>query len=150
MYELAGHNDFSQPAPYIAAESDTGVFVHALVTAVPAGKNLLAYREMISMGDFLQLWAKINDVKVTTKWTSVEGLSQMLGPELGRELAEATAYFSEFGYDGGDPTVVHPKDVSEPRSPPFPYLCLPAVTTADILNHHSWALILSSQVLKIG
>ncbi len=30
----------------------------------------------------------------------------------GREIAEAHAYMEEFGYDGGDPTVIRPEDVS--------------------------------------
>lgn len=31
---------------------------------------------------------------------------------IGEELADMLQYIEEFGYDGRDPTVVHPKDVS--------------------------------------
>ena len=33
-------------------------------------------------------------------------------PELAQEISEGHAYQAEFGWDGGDPSVVHPKDVS--------------------------------------
>lgn len=34
----------------------------------------------------------------------------MMGP-VGREIADMFAYMEEFGYDGGDPSVVYPWDL---------------------------------------
>ena len=42
----------------------------------------------------------------------VEVLDKMMPGGLGKEIGEMFAYAAEFGYDGGDPSVVHPKDVS--------------------------------------
>ena len=37
-----------------------------------------------------------------------------LPEEIRLDIEEGTAYLAEFGFDGGDPAVVHPKDVREP------------------------------------
>lgn len=98
--------------PYIEAGYDTGAFTRALILDVPAGKNLYAYRALISIEEFLKLWGKINEVPVRYREISFEEMVVKAGP-LGREGAEALAYNTDFGYEGrADPTVVHPKDVS--------------------------------------
>jgi hypothetical protein len=111
-YEIAANHAPSILWPYIETQHDTGIFVRALILDVPAGKNLYAYRKLMSIEDFLKVWGKINGVPVRFREISFEKMVQAAGM-LGREGAESFAYNAEFGYEGrGDPTVVHPKYVS--------------------------------------
>lgn len=99
--------------PCIAVDLDTGVFVRALVIEVPAGKNLVAYREQLTISDFLSIWSKVNGVPSRCIETPFE--EYIKAGNDARELAETAAYVAEFGFEGrGDPTVVYPKDVSHP------------------------------------
>lgn len=95
------------PYPWVAAEEETGSLTYALVTQLPAGKNVVGYREYKSMNYFVELWGK-----ALGKKTRVEtgGLANM-PEELGLELTETFAYAREFGYWGNDPSVVRPEDL---------------------------------------
>lgn len=98
--------------PMIDTRRDTGYFVRALVQTLP-GKNLLAYGSMISWKDYMTLWAEI--LKLSGgyyKQLTIDDFDKIAPGGLGREVAEGWAYQGEFGYDGGDPSIVHPKDVS--------------------------------------
>ena len=98
--------------PYIVPETDTGPFVHALVTTVHTGKYLLAYREMICLGDVMKVWERVNGVKASVRRTTFEE-----DAALDMERAETFAFVNEYGYDGGDPEIVHAQDVSGPFCP---------------------------------
>ena len=112
VYEIAANNASSVLWPYIETQHDTGIFVRALILDVPAGKNLYAYRKLLSIEDFLKLWGKFNRVAVRFREISFDEMVEAAGM-LGREGAEAFAYATDFGYEGrDDPTVIHPKDVS--------------------------------------
>ena len=96
----------------IDARKDTGSFVRALVQTSP-GKNVLAYGSMISWKEYMALWAKTLKVPGGYyKQLTVDEARKIAPGDLGREAAEGWAYQGEFGYDGGDPTIVHAKDVS--------------------------------------
>lgn len=98
--------------PMIDTRKDTGYFVRALVQ-LPPGKNVLAYGSMISWKDYMTLWGKTLGLPgASYKQLTIEAVDQMLPGGLGREIAEGWAAQGEFGYDGGDPSVVHAKDVS--------------------------------------
>ena len=43
---------------------------------------------------------------------TVDDMDKMMPGGMGEELGEMFAYAAEFGYDGGDPSVITPKDVS--------------------------------------
>lgn len=61
----------------------------------------------------MQLWAKTLGLKGGSyRQVGVDHFDKEAPGGLGREAAEGWAYQGEFGYDGGDPDVVHPKDVS--------------------------------------
>ena len=112
VYEVVANHAPSVLWPYIETQHDTGIFVRALILDVPAGKNLYAYRKLMSIEDFLQLWGKINGVPVRYREIGFDEMVEV-GGILGREGAESFAYNADFGYEGrDDPTVVHPKDVS--------------------------------------
>ncbi|KAK9359311.1 hypothetical protein V1504DRAFT_470415 [Lipomyces starkeyi] len=98
------------PLPMIATEEDTGPLVKALVDA-PHTRQLIAYRELMNMEEFVKTWSRIVGVKArTTVWT-FEDIVKAIGPEFGPEFAEAMAYAAEFGYEARkDPDIVHPRD----------------------------------------
>ena len=110
VYEIAFNGDPDlKVVPYVAPREDTGPCVKALVESAP-GKNLLAFREMASLGDFLEAWEQKTGEKSRFRVVSFEEFAA--DPVFGREGAENFEFMRDFGYDGGDPTVVHAKDVS--------------------------------------
>jgi hypothetical protein len=98
--------------PFIAAEEDSGPFVEALVKDGP-GKNLIAYREWLSMEEFVKLFTKSTGIpaKLTVLARGETNLGH-LPAELRAEMSDTFAYFNEFGYEArDDPTVIHPSQV---------------------------------------
>ena len=95
----------------IDAVRDTGAFVKALLQA-PPGKNVLGYGSLISKNNFMRLWSSILNVEGVFKQVSEEEFDEKFPEEMRKEVAEASEYAAEFGYAGGDPSVVHPRDVS--------------------------------------
>jgi len=94
--------------PFIAATHDTGPLTRALVE-VDGGKNLMAYRGLITYDDFISLWSRTVGIPAQRNASPGDpGLPEFLV----EEVKEAFGYMADFGYGGGDPTLVHPKDVS--------------------------------------
>ena len=113
MVQFAGNVKADVKLPLIAAEEDSGPFVEALVKDGP-GKNLIAYREWLTMDEFVQLFTKTTGIpaKLTV---FAEGESNLghLPAELRAEMSDTFAYFNECGYEArDDPTVIHPSQVS--------------------------------------
>jgi hypothetical protein len=84
----------------IATEEDTGPFVHALLKVSP-GKNLIGVRKWMKMGEFVEVFGKVFNVK--TRMLQPSGDHDMVG------------YLVECGYDSGklDGSVVQPGEVSQ-------------------------------------
>ena len=62
----------------------------------------------------MALWAKILKLPGGYyKQITIDQARKMAPGDLGHEVAEGWAYQGEFGYDGGDPSVLHAKDVSK-------------------------------------
>ena len=99
------------PVPLVVTERDTGSFIQALVQS-PPGINLLGYGSLIGWAEYMRLWTSILRVPGSFQQVSMEEYLKDSPPLLARELHDAYAYQGEFGWDGGDPSVVHPKDVS--------------------------------------
>ena len=96
----------------IDTRKDTGYSVRALVQQ-PSGKNALAYGSMIRWKDYMAVWAKILNLPGGYyRQGTIDEADGVAPGGLGREVGERWAYLGEFGYDGGDPTVVNAKDVS--------------------------------------
>ena len=110
-YVLSLTADPDAPIPMIDTRKDTGYFVRALVQ-VPPGKNLLAFGSMISWKDYMALWAEVLQVPAAYRQITIEDVDKIAPGGLGREVGEGWASQGEFGYDGGDPSVVHANDVS--------------------------------------
>lgn len=94
----------------IATDEDTGPLTLALLSVDP-GKNLLAFRELITLEEFVTIWGQVNGVKTRYEATAPDEVWVDI-PELRQDIEECADYIAEFGYDGGDPSVVYPKDVS--------------------------------------
>jgi hypothetical protein len=97
--------------PFIDAVKDTGKYVKALLN-VPAGETLVTASEEITWPDYVALWSKVAGKTIRYKQISFEEYAAILPPKLGEELAEMNAYMGEFGYNGNQPGVLQPKDVS--------------------------------------
>jgi hypothetical protein len=76
-----------------------GHSVPALILDVPAGKNLYAYRQLMSVEDFLKLWGKFNGVPVRFREIIFNKMAERAGV-----LAERALRLSHitqiFGYRG--------------------------------------------------
>ena len=101
--------------PFVATDEDTGPLAKALIRAEP-GKNLLAFREMISFGEFADTWGRALGVKSKYVAVSPDGHWTDMPDSLKIDIEEAAAYLAEFGFAGGDPSVIYPEDVSTLRS----------------------------------
>ncbi len=99
--------------PFIAAEEDTGPIVKALIDEPSAGKVVLGFRERIAFGEFLHIFTQVTGYRAEgADITSDRFKNAIPVPELQLEVGDNIQYFDEFGYEGGDPSVIHPKDVS--------------------------------------
>lgn len=95
-----------EPYPFVAAAKDTGPITKALVE-LPAGKNVIAYRELMDFVDYIKLWGKVLSVP-----TDVEYGSMSVPEDLKQEIEETWEFAGEFGYWAyADETVIHPKDL---------------------------------------
>lgn len=97
--------------PFVATDEDTGPLVKALIGAEP-GKNLLAFRELISFSEFAEIWGRSLGAKSKYVAVSPDGHWTDMPESLKIDIEEAAAYLAEFGFAGGDPSIVHPEDVS--------------------------------------
>lgn len=79
---------------------------------VEPGKNLLGYASILSWKEFASLWGKTNGVTCRFQRQDRTVLENAAPGGIGEELADMFDYIGEFGYDGHDPSVVYPKDVS--------------------------------------
>ncbi|KAI9284628.1 putative hscarg dehydrogenase, partial [Umbelopsis sp. AD052] len=93
--------------PWVVTQADTGKFVRALVQMSP-GKDMLGASEMVTYGDYLKAWGDLNGVP--TRFTSISAEEYEKGmPEvIAKEIQEGVAFNEEFGWDGGEPGVLHP------------------------------------------
>ncbi|KAF1962021.1 NAD(P)-binding protein [Byssothecium circinans] len=97
--------------PIVDPVADTGNFTKALLS-LPPNTHLVGAGSLISWTDYAAIWAKINNVSVSFAPFPGAVLEQNMGTA-GKELADMFRYMDEFGYDGGDPSVVYPWEVKE-------------------------------------
>jgi hypothetical protein len=95
----------------IAPSEDTGPLTKALISVNP-GQHLLAYREWLTLTEFSEVWGRVLGVKSEYLSFAADKKWEGLPDDLQLDIEEGAAYLNEFGFDGGDPTVVHPKNVS--------------------------------------
>jgi len=97
------------PLPHLDTETDLGHIVCAAIR-VSQGKKILGVGSMMSWVDMLKVWCEDNKVSFCGfDPLSVDMFERFLPiPGLGRELSEMMAFRDEFGYNGGDESVVLP------------------------------------------
>ncbi|RDW73589.1 hypothetical protein BP5796_07031 [Coleophoma crateriformis] len=98
ILRIPGSGDWPWPIP-IVQPADTGEFVKALIK-LPPGTELLAYGELMTMTEYMNLWSKATGVRATLVCATVDDHDKLL-PGWGREIGETYAYMQEFGYWGG-------------------------------------------------
>lgn len=98
--------------PFVAAEEDTGPIVKALVQESTAGKNVLGFRENTTPKKFQEDFIAVSGLKAEYVSAKDDDGRLPFADDLQLEVRDNFQYINEFGYDGGDPSVTHPKDVS--------------------------------------
>ena len=84
---------------------------------------------MLTASKFLEQWSEIHGVTARVEETKPEDLISMLPRGLGKELVESSVWVAEYGWGGGAPDVLMPKDVSFSLPP---VLCSVLSTTAGL------------------
>ncbi|KAK5071422.1 hypothetical protein LTR70_010572 [Exophiala xenobiotica] len=78
---------------------------------LPAGKHVIAYRELMPLEQFAGIWGKMLGVQAIVKHDGIGSSMGQIPEPLKKELDETFAYAEEFGFRGGDPSVIHPEDI---------------------------------------
>lgn len=78
----------------------------------PPGISLLGYGSMMGWEEFAEVWGRLLGVKAIFKQIPEHEYLVGVPEDVAREVREGHLYQAEFGWDGGDPSIVHPKDVS--------------------------------------
>ncbi|KAH6714081.1 hypothetical protein BKA61DRAFT_689619 [Leptodontidium sp. MPI-SDFR-AT-0119] len=103
--------------PFIAADEDTGPVVRELVVNEPAGKNIIAYREYLTVQELASAFTRATGLKAEPVTLPKGEFPVPLPDELKGELEDNFAAFNEFGYESWDDTdVIHPRDLKSPPS----------------------------------
>lgn len=113
-------SDGREKLPFIWIRRDTGPLVKKLVEDVPPGARLLGVSQMASYREYFSTWARV----VGKELAGDQGIKQMPPEEYAERMKgdkdhkehmlETWAFAAEFGYDGGDPEMLYPKEVSSP------------------------------------
>ncbi|KAF3396777.1 NmrA-like family domain-containing protein 1 [Talaromyces pinophilus] len=91
--------------PFVVPQADTGEYVKALVLDLPAGTEVLAVSEFLTLPEWTEIWAKTLGVKAAYEHVSTQVFFQGVPDEVEKEFTETFTYTDEFGYTGGDPAV---------------------------------------------
>ena len=80
------------------------------MTEMMPGKTVLAYTAMISFSQMAAMWARVTGQKCGYRQCTLTELQEQF-PNEGEEGTMSDMYSSDFGYDGGDPDALVPKDL---------------------------------------
>ncbi|KAJ4298265.1 hypothetical protein N0V90_006165 [Kalmusia sp. IMI 367209] len=134
-YKLAMPMGGENKVPMVDPNADTGRFVHALLS-LPPDTNLLGCGSKLSWSEYAAIWGRINNVTVTFESYPGFVMEENMGT-LGREYAAMFQYMDEFGYDGGDPSVVYPWEAKEKYGVEIQY-----TTAEEYLKGVDWKSVL--------
>lgn len=113
-------SDGREKLPLIWIHRDTGPLVKKLVEDVQPGARLLGVSKMASYREYFSTWARVLGKELAgdqgIKQVSPEEYAERVkGDKDHKEhMLETWEFAAEFGYDGGDPEMLYPKDVSPP------------------------------------
>ena len=100
--------------PYLDANRDTGHFVRGLIRN-PPGKHMLGVNTELTQEEFMKLWTETLGVTGSVEEGTLEELTGALPPPLDQELFDSFSFVREYGWTGGDESVVMPKEVRETK-----------------------------------
>ena len=109
--------------PYLNAGKDTGPFVLGLIRN-PPGKHMLGMNTELTQEEFMKLWTSTLGVTGGVERSTIEDMTSSMPPVLAEELQDSLNFVREFGWTGGDKSVVMPKEVSR------------ALATAAVFQKH--------------
>jgi hypothetical protein len=115
-----------------------GHFVKALVS-LPAGLNLVAAGSFISWNEYCAIWGKHNNVECVFETQDRKVLEQVLGPLLGREIADMFEYVEGWGYDGREKDVVYPWELKDEQGQK---LDVKYTTMEEYVTLEDWSAVL--------
>ena len=126
------------PLPVVATEMDTGPLTHALLQS-PPGKNLVGYREMMSIDQYIDIFKKVTGAKAQKMSITPEELMKNMPEELGLEIVEAMAWGKEYGYAGAkvDKSVIGYEQLEVP---------VKMGTVEDWVKAQDWSMVLDGKV----
>jgi len=113
-YNVQGVGSADIPVPFGDVQGDFGRCFKAVADSNKPGINFLAVGEMMSWNQYLDIWCRSQNVprgKVELK--ALQEYEELLPGGLGREFGENVLFGQQFGYDGGDPSVIRPSDVTQ-------------------------------------
>lgn len=96
----------SPQRPFVVTHLDTGVFVRALLLKAPPGTPMLGYSQKGTYVEFWTLWSTVTGSKVEFKEMEADEFYSEVPEAIRAEVYESAAYDKEFGWTGGDPSVV--------------------------------------------
>ncbi|EHK39351.1 hypothetical protein TRIATDRAFT_48067 [Trichoderma atroviride IMI 206040] len=96
--------------PFVVPGRDTGAFVKALLDVSP-GKTLVGVSEMMTFPTWMEIWGRVLGVQAAYQEVPPDEFYKDFPEPLGRELMDTNEYMIEFGYTGGDPEVIYPKEL---------------------------------------
>ncbi|TKA77272.1 hypothetical protein B0A49_00971 [Cryomyces minteri] len=100
----------------------------------PPGKTLLGVGEMISFKKWPVTWGKpVMNQGCKYEESTVEEFDTTMPGGMGRDMGEMFLYMGQYGYDGGDPSVVHPEDLG---------VDIPATSVEEYIKSENWSAIL--------
>ncbi|KAG4427367.1 hypothetical protein IFR05_017150 [Cadophora sp. M221] len=119
---------------FVVAERDTGEFVKALV-GLPAGTDFLGVSECMTMLEFIDIWGRVQGVKVRYEQVSYEEFFGGVPTAMREELGDSFKFIEEFGHCGGDPAVMRPEELENK---------LQLTSMEDYIKNEDWSTVLKA------
>jgi len=80
---------------------------------------LLGAGDVLTWPEWVKKWGEFNGVQCTYEELPIEEFYKYYPGNVGLELGDMYKYISDYGYDGSDPSIVLPWDVSIPYPTPL-------------------------------
>lgn len=118
-YWHVGIDDGRRKQPFVWTRRDTGPLVKKLVEDVPPGTRLLALSQNINYREFMAIWARTLEKQLAgdegIKQVSQQEYRDMIRGDNDTKdhILDSWLFRRDFGYDGGDPETIYPKNVSD-------------------------------------
>ena len=92
--------------PFVDVNRDTGVFVRALLLSAQPGTHVLGASQMGTYVEFWTLWSAATGCKIKFKEMEADEYFSEVPEAIREEVYDSASYNKEFGWTGGDPSVV--------------------------------------------